>query len=131
MRLPVTRDEAVRLASFLLKFECVAVLLALALAVPYAGVAGTRLSMAFAIVTFVLFLVVLLYAVLSGPGLFLSRPRLPPMGTREAGRWRRAFGAPAPEKDREFSELALYTVAAFLLLAIATGIGALLQVLGG
>ena len=129
MRLPRTIDQAVRFGLFMLKFEGIALLVAFGLAVGYAGVVGSRLLDAFFLMTFLLFLMLLAYAVLSGPGMFLSRPRFPPGRPEEMGLWRRMFTAPQPMKDREFFELVLYTGLAFLLLAIATGIGAVVQAL--
>lgn len=131
MRLQITRDESLRLLSFVLRFEAVGLVVALILAVVYAGLASSPLLDSFSLASFVIFLLVLFYAVLSGPGLFLSRPRLPPMELGSSRRGRRLLAPPQSIRDREFFELILYTGLAFLFLALTTGIGIVIQALGG
>jgi len=131
MRLPFRREEAVALARFAVAFEIVALAIAGVLGLVHTALARSPFIDAFLLWTFVLFFLVLIYATLSGPGLFLSRPRFAAVGPESGVRWRRWLAAPPVGKDREFYELVLYTGLGFLLLVIATGIGALARVLGG
>ncbi|MEK6851619.1 MAG: hypothetical protein AABY30_03670 [Candidatus Thermoplasmatota archaeon] len=131
MRLPFRREEAVAVARFAVAFEVIALAIAGALGVVHAALARSAFIDAFLLWTFVLFLLVLMYAVLSGPGLFLSRPKFAAVGPGSRDRWRQWLAAPPVSGDREFYELVLYTGLAFLLLAAATGIGALARLLGG
>jgi len=131
MRLPFRREEAVAVARFAVAFEVIALAVAGVLGIVHAAVARSEFLDAFFLWTFVLFFLVLIYAVLSGPGLFLSRPKFAAVGPESRVRWRRWLAAPPVGTDREFYELVLYTGLGFLLLAIATAIGALARLLGG
>jgi len=131
MRLPFRREEAVAVARFAVAFEVVALAVAGVLGLVHAALTGTDFLETLSLWTFVLFFLILIYAVLSGPGLFLSRPKFAAVGPGSRARWRRWLAAPPVGTDREFNELVLYTGLAFLLLVIATGIGALGRLLGG
>ncbi len=124
MRFPPRRDDLVFLARLVLIVEGGALLVAFLLGVVHASLTGSSLLDSFLLTTFVIFLLMIVYAVLSGPGMFLSRPKFAPLGPEGQRRWRTWLTVP-PRPDREFYELVLYTGLAFLLLAIATGIGAL------
>jgi hypothetical protein len=130
MRVPITLDDALRLGRFALAVEGVALLVALALGAVLAVARSMRLLDAFLLAVFAIFVLLLFFAVLSGPGLFLSRPRLAPLG-RDATGWRGWLRPPPIGADREFYELVLYVGLAFLLLGIATGIARVVEALGG
>ena len=131
MRIPITRDAALRFGRFVLLVEGISLLAAAILGGILAVVTRRPILDSFFLATFVIFLLFLMYAVLSGPGFFLSRPRFAPIGPKAEGRWRTWLAAPAIGTDRELLDLVLYTALAFLLLAIATGIGALVEALRG
>jgi len=127
MASPGTRERAIGLARFVLTFEGLALLAAFVSALAYAGLARTPLVDAFSLTSFLLFFLILLYAALSGPGMFLSRPRL---GRSAAARgWRRFVELPS-RPDREFFELVMYTGLAFLLLIASRGITVLAEAWG-
>ena len=131
MLFPISRDAILRLTRYACTFEAAALLVAAALALAYAAIARVPYREAFVLMAFVLFLLILFYAVLAGPGFFLSRPRLAPIGPAAGAQWRRWLTAPAVVRDREFFELVFYVGLAFLLIAIATGIDAVARALGG
>lgn len=127
MPLSERRDDVLRLVRFATLVEGIALGVAFALAEIHAVLTRTRLVDSFFLMTFAIFLLLLIYGLLSGPGMFLSRPKLAPVGPEGQRRWRQWLAAPPVGPDREFFELVLYTGLAFLLLAIATGIGALVR----
>jgi len=131
MHVPIRREEAIWLARFVFAFEVVALAIAGLLGIVHGAITRTDPVEAFFLWTFLLFLLILIYAVLSGPGMFLSRPKFAVIGPEGARRWRRWLSTPQIGTDREFFELVLYAGLGFLLLAIATGIGALARVLRG
>ena len=130
MRVPITRDDVLRLGRFALAVEGGALLVALALGLVLAIARSMRPLDAFLLAVFGIFVLLLFFAVLSGPGMFLSRPRLAPLGGGATG-WRGWMTPPAIGTDREFYELVLYVGLAFLLLGIATGIARVVEALGG
>ena len=130
MRVPITRDDALRLGRFALAVEGGALLVALALGLVLAIARSMRPLDAFLLAVFGIFVLLLFFAVLSGPGMFLSRPRLAPLGGGATG-WRGWLQPPSIGTDREFYELVLYVGLAFLLLGIATGIARVVEALGG
>lgn len=131
MRLPIGRADVVRLARFALAVEGTALLAAFVVGLVVTVLRPMALLDAFLLIVFLIFLLLFVYALLSGPGLFLSRPRFVPLAPGPQGRIRAWLTPPTPAGDREFFELVLYVGLAFLLLAIATGIAALAQRLGG
>ncbi len=128
MRLPMRREDIVQLARFAVFVEGVGLIVAMILGVAHAVVTRSRLIDSFLLMVFVPFLLLFAVALLSGPGAFLARPKFAPMGSVGRTRWRAWLSAPQIGRDQEFFDLVLYTGLAFLLLAIATGIGA---VVGG
>ena len=128
--MPIAREDAIRLGRFVLVFEGVALLVALVLGAAYSGLARTAFIDGFALTTFLVFVLVVLYAILSGPGMFLSRPRFAPIDQEGRARWRRWLAAPPLGRDREFAELVLFTGLGVLLLLLASGIAAALHALG-
>jgi len=131
MRLPIRREELLRLLRFVAVAEGALLLVALVLGVIHWGVTRGRFLDSFLLMTFVLFVLLLFLAVLSGPGAFLARPKLAALGPEAQARWREWLAAPRVGRDQEFFDLVLYTSIGFLLLLIATGIGAVLQAFGG
>ncbi len=131
MRFPIARDDVMGIARFALAVEVVALLAGLVLGIVLAIARSMPPLDAFLLGVFLVFLLMLLFAVLSGPGAFLSRPRLTPLDPHSAGGWRGWFAPPRIARDREFFELVLYTALAFLLLLIATGIASIVHALGG
>ena len=81
--------------------------------------------------TFVIFFLVLVYGVLSGPGMSLARPHYGTFGPGGAPRTSRYLRPSQVAEDQEFVSLVLYTGLAFLYLAIAIGISATVRALGG
>lgn len=124
-------DDVVRLARFVAAIEALLVVAALVLGSVHAVLTRGRLLDSFSLMVFVIFVLILFFAILSGPGAFLSRPRLSPLGTQSSARWRRWLSAPPARGDLEFFELVLYTGIGFLLLVIGTAIGAAMRALGG
>lgn len=120
-----------RIGRFVLAVETVLLFVAFVLGAIHALLTRGRLLDSFLLMTFVLFVLLLFLAVLSGPGAFLSRPKLAPLGPEATTRWRRWLSVPQVGRDAEFFDLVLYTGIGFLLLAIATGIGAIVQAFGG
>jgi len=131
MRIAIDREDVRRLARFSSAVEAVALLVAFVLGIVHAAATRGRVLDSFLLMTFVLFLLLLVYALLSGPAAFLAMPRLPPIKFEGAERRRAWLTPPEFTKDREYLELVLYTGLAFLLLAIATGISLLVRALGG
>ena len=131
MRFPIARDDALRMARFALAAEGVALLAGLVLGIVFAIARSMPPLDAFLLGVFVVFLLMLLFAVLSGPGAFLSRPRLTPLDAHSARGWRGWLAPPRIGRDREFFELVLYTALAFLLLVIATAIASIVHAVGG
>jgi MFS-type transporter involved in bile tolerance (Atg22 family) len=125
MRLP-SREELLRLGRFVLLTEGIALTVAAVLGAIHSAATRTRFLDSYLLVVFLIFLFFLAMGVLSGPGLFLSRPKFAPVGPEASGRWREWLSAPQIGGDREFFDLVLYVGLGFLLLAIATGIGAVL-----
>ena len=130
MRFQVARRDVWRLTRFCLAVEAIALGTAFVLAIVHALFTRGRIVDSFLLMTFVIFLLFLLYAVLSGPGSFLSRPRLVPLGSGGIRRWREWLTPPEFAKDRELFELVMYTGLGFLLLAMATGVAALVHARG-
>ena len=130
MRFPMSRDDLAWLGRFALAVEGAALLVAFVLGVIRAIITRSPLLDSFLLMTFLVFLFMIVIAVLSGPGMFLSRPKFAPLGPEARARWRGWLSVPQVGKDQEFFELVLLTGLAFLLLAIATGIGALVGALG-
>lgn len=124
----LTRELVVRLGRLTLIVEGVALIAAAILGVIFSFATNTPLLKSFQFMVFVPFVLLLLYGVLSGPGMFLSRPKFAPIGPEARSRWRRWLQTPPVGTDQEFFELVLYTGLAFLLVGIATVIG---LVLGG
>jgi len=130
VRLPVSRDRVIRVARYAAVFEAVALVTVAVLALGYAATARIPYRGAFVSVAFGLFLVVLFYAVLVGPGYFLSRPRIAAARVEVEARWRQWLTVPPAARDQEFFELLLYVGLAFLLILLATGIDAIVGALG-
>jgi len=131
MRLAIARRDVRRLARFSLAVEVVALVVAFVLGILHAAFTHGRVVDSFLLMTFVIFLLLVFYALLSGPGTFLARPRVTPIEARDAVGGRTWLTSPKFVRDREFFELVLYTGLGFLLLAIATGISLLVRALGG
>jgi len=125
MRLP-SREGLLRLGRFVLIVEGIALGSAAVLGGIHSVVTRSRFLDSFLLAVFGIFLLLLVTGILSGPGMFLSRPKFAPLDYTAASRWRRWLSTPPAIKDREFWELLLYTGLGFLLLVIATGIGSVL-----
>lgn len=119
--MPGRRAMALRLVRHASIVVGVALLASAILAALHAAATGTPFARSFALMAFLPLL--LAYAVLGGPGLFLARTKLAPIGLEARGRWRRWLATPELRTDHELSELVLYVGIAFLFLALATGIG--------
>lgn len=126
MRLAIPRENVARVARLAVTVEAVALLAALVLGVAYSALTATAPLDSFLLMAFVIFVLMLIFAVLSGPGMFHARPKFVPVSPEGRGRWRAWLSVPQVGKDQPFFELVLFTGLAFLLLVIATGIGALL-----
>jgi len=130
MRLP-DRSELLRLGRFVLAVEAIALAVAAILAAVLAVATRSLFGPLFQLFAFLLFLLFLVYGALSGPGMFLAKPRFVPLGTPDTGRWRSWLSTPPVVRDQEFYELLLYIGLGFLLLILATGISALLRAVTG
>lgn len=122
--MPLSRDVLLRLGRFVLLVEGIALASAAILGGIHAMATRSPFFDSFFLMVFLIFLLLIGAGVLSGPGLFLSRPRLAPIGPAGMNRWRQWISTPQPVRDREFVELLMYVGLAFLLLVIATGINA-------
>ncbi|HEV8594088.1 MAG TPA: hypothetical protein VGR51_00985 [Thermoplasmata archaeon] len=131
MRFPIRWEELVRLGRFILVVEVLLLATAAILGGFHALLTHNPFLDSFLRMIFVLFVLLLFFALLSGPGAFLSRPKFAPLGGEGRERWRRWLAAPEVGGDREFFDLVLYTVIAFLLLVIATGLASILEAFGG
>ncbi len=116
---------------FLLVVDAIALGIAGLLALLHASIARGRPLDSFALIVFLEFLAFLIYALLSGPGFFLARPRFAPMNAEGRGRWRRWLTAPPIGADREFFDLVFWVAAGFVLLVLGTAIGQVARLLGG
>lgn len=123
---PPSREELLRLGRFILVVEGIALAAAAILGAVHSTATRARFLDSFLLMVFILFLLFVGLGVLSGPGLFLSRPRFAPLGPDAPRRWQAWLAVPQIGGDQEFFDLVLYLGMGFLLLAIATGIGALL-----
>jgi hypothetical protein len=125
MRVP-SPGELLRLGRFVAAVEGTALAAAAIMGGVHASRTNGRFIDSFLLFVFLIFLLLLAIGLLSGPGMFLSRPKFATLDTEGVGRWRQWLAVPRLGGDQEFFELLLYTGLGFLLLAIATGIGALL-----
>ena len=128
MRLP-SREGLLRLGRFVLIVEGIALAVAAILAAVVAVATRSLFGPLFQLFVFLLFLLFLVYGALSGPGLFLAKPKFVPLDTSVTGRWPRWLSTPPIVKDQEYYELLLYIGLGFLLLILATGISAVLRAL--
>src|SRR5881409_1664472 len=121
---PPGLNDLVRLGRFVLVIKAIALASAAILGAIHAFATRSRLVDSFSLMAFLIFLLMLGAAILSGPGLFLSRPYFTPLEPGALRLWRQWISVPSAVREREFFELLLYTGLAFLFLVIATGIDA-------